>query len=198
MKKVTSVEEYIEENALFGDALKILHGIISSTELTESIKWNAPIYDLNGKNIIGLGAFKHHFGIWFMNGIFLKDENNLLQTAQEKTKAMRQMRFSSIDEIDKHVVLAYIKEAIENQKLGKELKPDKKKKETVIPLELNELLNKNKDLKSNFKALTPYKQREYCEYIADAKRDATKQSRLEKITPMVIKGIGLNDKYKNC
>lgn len=198
MKKVTSVEEYIEENAHFGDALKILHGIISSTELTESIKWNAPIYDLNGKNIIGLGAFKHHFGIWFMNGIFLKDENNLLQTAQEKTKAMRQMRFSSIDEIDKHVVLAYIKEAIENQKLGKELKPDKKKKETVIPLELNELLNKNKDLKSNFKALTPYKQREYCEYIADAKRDATKQSRLEKITPMVIKGIGLNDKYKNC
>lgn len=198
MKKVTSVEEYIEENAHFGDALKILHGIISSTELTESIKWNAPIYDLNGKNIIGLGAFKHHFGIWFMNGIFLKDENNLLQTGQEKTKAMRQMRFTSINDIDKHVVLAYIKEAIENQKLGKELKPDKKKKETVIPLELNELLSKNEEVMANFKALTPYKQREYCEYIAEAKRDATKQSRLDKIAPLILKGIGLNNAYRNC
>lgn len=74
MKKVSS----IEENAHFGDALKILHSIIINTELTETIKWNAPVYELNGKKLMGLGAFKHHFGIWFFNGIFLKDEQNSL------------------------------------------------------------------------------------------------------------------------
>ncbi|WP_330443122.1 hypothetical protein [Flavobacterium sp. C4GT6] len=29
-----------------------------------------------------------------------------------------------------------------------------------------------------------------------AKREATKLSRLEKIKPMILKGIGLNDKYR--
>jgi uncharacterized protein YdeI (YjbR/CyaY-like superfamily) len=198
MKKVSSVEEYIEENTHFGDALKILHEIISNTELTATIKWNAPIYELNGKKVMGLGAFKNHFGIWFFNGVFLKDEQKLLVNAQEKTKGLRQMRFTSINDISKNHVLAYVKEAIENQKLGKELKPERHKKETLIPLELKNLLSQDTQLKSSFNALTPYKQREYCEYISEAKRAETKQNRLEKITGPILKGIGLNDKYKNC
>ena len=41
-------------------------------------------------------------------------------------------------------------------------------------------------------------QREYADYIESAKREATKITRLEKIIPLIEKGIGLNDKYKNC
>ena len=198
MKKVYSVEEYIETNSHFGKALTLLRDIINSTELNESVKWSAPVYDLNKKNVVGLGAFKKHFGIWFFNGVFLKDEQNLLVNAQEKTKALRQMRFESIDDIDKNVVLAYVKEAIENQKLGKEIKPERKGKEVEIPLEFKQELEANSSLFDAFKALTPGKQREYCEHIASAKREATKLSRLEKITPMILNGVGLNDKYKNC
>jgi len=102
MKKSDSVEAYIEEHAHFSAALKVLRSIITSTELEEHIKWNAPVYSLDGKNIIGLGAFKHHFGIWFFNGVFLKDEQNLLVNAQAKTKGLRQMRFESINDIDKN------------------------------------------------------------------------------------------------
>jgi len=129
MKKVNSVEEYIEANSHFGDELSLLRQIIIQTELEETLKWNAPVYALDGKNVLGLGAFKNHFGIWFFNGVFLKDEKKLLSSAQEKTKGLRQMRFESIKDIDKTVVLAYIKEAIENQKLGKEIKPEKKRKD---------------------------------------------------------------------
>jgi len=39
---------------------------------------------------------------------------------------------------------------------------------------------------------------DFTEYIAQAKREATKQKRLEKIIPMILNNIGLNDKYKNC
>jgi uncharacterized protein YdeI (YjbR/CyaY-like superfamily) len=46
--------------------------------------------------------------------------------------------------------------------------------------------------------LTPGKQREYAEYITEAKKDETKLKRIEKIIPMIKAGIGLNDKYKNC
>lgn len=108
------------------------------------------------------------------------------------------MRFTSIDDIDKNVVLAYVKEAIENQKLGKEIKPDRSKKEVIIPKCLNDALQSNLDLASAFKNLSNAKQREYCNYISTAKRDTTKQTRLEKIIPMILNGVGLHDKYKNC
>lgn len=199
MKKIKTVNEYIELHPKFSDALTVLRNIINSTELKETIKWSAPVYALNGKNVVGLGAFKHHFGIWFFNGVFLKDEQNLLINAQEnKTKALRQMRFKSINEIDKAAVLAYVKEAIENQKLGKEIKPERKTKAVVVPDELGAIFQSNSELHNAFNALTPGKQREYCEHVSSAKREATKLSRIEKITPMILQGLGLYDKYKNC
>ena len=199
MAKVTSVEEYIEQHSDYAEALELLRNIINTTELDETIKWSAPVYAINGKNVVGLGAFKHHFGIWFFNGVFLKDEQNLLINAQEnKTKALRQMRFKSINEINKAAVLAYVKEAIENQKLGKEIKPERKTKAVVVPDELGAVFKSNSELHTAFNALTPGKQREYCEHVSSAKREATKLSRIEKITPMILQGLGLYDKYKNC
>ena len=198
MKKVNSVDEYIGRHEKWTDALLLLRSVLNTTELKETLKWSAPVYTIDGKNVVGLSAFKNHFGLWFFNGVFLKDKKNLLVSAQETTKALRQMRFESIEDIDKHAVLAYVKEAIENQKLGKELKPEKKSKNVLLPSELKKELQTNKDLNKAFYALTPYKQREYAEYIDEAKREATKQSRLKKIVPMIRKGFGLNDKYKNC
>lgn len=199
MKKVYSVEEYIEVNSHWQEELDILREIVLKTELEESIKWSAPVYHLGKKNVLGIGAFKNHFCLWFFNDVFLKDAHNLLTNAQEgKTKALRQMRFNNASEINQDLVLAYVKEAIANQKAGKEIKPERKVKKVVIPKELEDYLNNDQDLRLAFEALTPGKQREYCEHIASAKREATKQSRLDKITPMILNGVGLHDKYKNC
>ena len=63
---------------------------------------------------------------------------------------------------------------------------------------LKKELQNDAELNRAFKSLTPGKQREYADHINEAKRDATKQSRLEKIIPMIKEGIGLHDKYKNC
>ena len=200
MPKISSVEDYIEKNHHLKQELMLLRELILSTEVEETLKWSAPVYTVDGKNVLGLGAFKNHFGIWFFNGVFLKDEKNLLEQAQETTKALRQMKFTAMQDIDKHAVLAYVKEAINNQKLGKELQPAKKvtKATLEIPQELGTELKKDKVLKTAFDALTVFKQKEYCEYITTAKRETTKVSRLEKIVPMIKQGIGLNDKYRNC
>lgn len=198
MKKVHSIEEYIEVNCHFGDALTLLRELLLKTELEESLKWSAPIYTINGKNVVGIGAFKNHFALWFFNGVFLKDDKNLLEQAQEKTKGLRSLKYTSTEEIDKNVVTAYVKEAIANQKAGKELKPERKGKSVTIPKELQTAFKNHPDLASSFKALTTGKQREYAEHIAIAKREQTKLSRLEKITPMILQGVGLHDKYKNC
>lgn len=195
MKRSSSVEEYLELHPAWSKELNKLVHITRKTELQETIKWGVPTYTINNRNVMGIAAFKSYVGIWFFNGSFLKDEAKVLINAQEgKTKGLRQWRFNSIDEIDEDLILAYIDEAIINQKAGKEIKKAKSKA-LVIPIELKEVFESDTKLKLLFDGFPSYKQKEFAEYITSAKRVATKQKRLEKIIPMIISGEGLNDKY---
>lgn len=193
---VKNVEEYFEKHPKWEEQLRQLHEMMLTTELEPTIKWGGPVYKLNGKNVLGIGAFKNHFGIWFFNGALLKENTALLVNAQEgKTRALRQIRFEEGDELKVSVLLPYVQEAIQNQKEGKEIKPVKNKK-VEIPPHLSAALKKDKELKSSFEAMSPGCKREYAEYISEAKKEETKLRRLEKIIPMIKSKKGLNDKYK--
>jgi uncharacterized protein YdeI (YjbR/CyaY-like superfamily) len=134
--------------------------------------------------------------LWFYNGVFLKDKNKVLINAQDgKTKALRQWRFTSKDEINEKLILEYIREAIRNEEEGKAWKPERLV-QPEMPVELLHFLNEDKNLKAAFEKLTPFKQKDFIEHITSAKREETKKARLEKIKPMILDGIGLNGKYK--
>lgn len=199
MKRYQTVDAFISNSGDWQPFLEKLREIILGTEVEETVKWGAPVYTVNGKNIIGLGSFKSYVGLWFFQGVFLKDEKKVLMNAQEgTTKALRQWRFARVEEIDPKLVRSYVVEAIENQKAGKELKPDRTKKQLVLSAELKEALKSDPKLQDAFNSLTPGKQREYADHIASAKQDKTRLSRLEKVVPMIKSGVGLHDKYKNC
>lgn len=190
-----SPEEYFNLHPEYLSILLKLRQILLSTPLEEKMKWGIPTYCLKNKNIAGIGAFKGYAGIWFFNGTFLKDEAGKLINAQEgKTKGMRQWRFKSKDEVDDNLVLSYIQEAIENQEQGMEVKPEKKP--LILPDELKEALASDSELSEIFEALSLTYKREFADYITEAKREETKQKRLQKIIPMIKNGIGLNDKYR--
>lgn len=196
MKRFTNPDEFIAHFPEWKNELGKLRSLLLTTELEEKIKWGFPVYTLKNKNVIGLGAFKSYVGLWFYQGVFLKDEKKVLINAQEgKTKAMRQWRFSSEKEMDEKLISVYILEAIQNQKDGKEIKATKNK-ELILPDEMVEYFSKNKNMKIAFEKFTPGKKREFVEYIKEAKRDATKIKRLEKISTMILEGVGLNDRYK--
>lgn len=191
-----TVEDYINKNAHWGDALKKLREIVLSVGLEETIKWGMPVYTAHGQNIVGIAGFKNHFGLWFYQGALLEDAKKILVNAQEgKTKAMRHWRMESAKDIKPTLIKAYIKEAISKAAAGEAIKPDRGKP-VVIPAKLKAALASDKKAAAAFKTLTPGKKRDYADYITDAKRDDTKDRRIEKILPMIIKGIGLNDKYK--
>lgn len=196
MGKIQTVEEYIVDHPKWEAELKILRDLFRSYPLEESIKWGSPAYSFEGKNLFGLGAFKNHFGIWLFQGGLLQKNTSLLTHAQEgKTKAMRQIKFSDISEINKKELAKYIEENIQLVKQGKQIKKETKK-EVEIPAELKKEFKNDADLYTSFQNLTPGKQREYAEYISQAKREETKLNRLEKIIPMIKEGKGLNDKYQ--
>lgn len=196
MSDQEKIEAYFSKDQKFREGIIQLRKIALSTQLLETLKWGSPVYTIDNKNVLGIMAFKNHFGLWFFNGVFLSDPKSVLENAQQgKTKAMRHWKFKSVDEIDQATVLAYIQEAIENQKKGMTVKPTRKK-EIIMPKLLKDCLQADKDLDKKFAVLTSYKQAEYCEYISEAKQQKTKESRLQKIIPMISAGLGLNDKYR--
>ena len=86
----------------------------------------APCYTLNGKMIVGLGAFKSYVALWFYQGALLADTEGVLINAQEgKTKALRQWRFDSKRAIAARKIKAYVREAISLQEQALEIKPDR-------------------------------------------------------------------------
>jgi uncharacterized protein YdeI (YjbR/CyaY-like superfamily) len=198
MEKIETVDQNIQSHPRWLEILLDLRELLNATVLTETIKWGGPVYTLDGKNLLGIGAFKNHSALWFFQGALLQVNTNLLINAQEgKTKALRQIRFEAGSKIDKQELLKYIEETISLHKQGKKIKPDLKKG-ILIPSELSEFFEANSELKKAFSNLTPGKQRAYADYITKAKREETKQKRIEKIIPMIKVGIGLNDNYKNC
>lgn len=179
----------------WAEELNLLQSIIAKTELTETKKWGGLTYTINGKNVIGIGGFKHFFTIWFYQGVFLEDKSKVLVNANEGvTKALRQWRFTSKEDVNEKLILSYLKEAIENSKSGKEIKPEKKK--TVVSELFNKELASDKFLAEAFGKFSAAKQNEFLEHIESAKKEETKLSRIEKIKPLIFENKGLNDKYK--
>ncbi len=196
MKDIKTVDEFIIKSKFGKEILILLRELILSTGLKETIKWGAPVYALNGKNIVGISSFKSYTGLWFFQGALLEDKKNLLVNAQEnKTKALRQWRFTSIDEVDENLVLEYLNEAIENQTKNREIKPERNVT-LVIPEELEKRFIETPQLRIHFNEFSRGKQREFAEYISDAKREETRINRINKIIPLIRNGIGLNDKYR--
>ena len=196
MKRCESVEAYIEQLEQWQDEVERLREILQSTKLDETVKWGAPCYTFDGKNVVGIGAFKTYFGLWFHQGALLSDPLGVLINAQEgKTKAQRQWRMQSKKDIKARAIKDYVKEAINVQAEGTEIKPARNKP-LLIPDELKQALSKDRSLKAAFEALTKGCQREYAEHIAEAKKETTRINRLEKIKPMILESKGLNDRYR--
>jgi len=196
MRRYKTVDEYILNAGAGKEILMVLRDILKSTKLDETIKWGSPVYTYNEKNVIGLAAFKSYCGIWFFQGALLKDRAKVLFNAQEdRTKAQRQWRFTSVDEIDDKLLIQYVNETIQNEKQNKRMVADRDKP-LIIPPELQDALSKDKQLNTAFNAFTKGRQREFADYISEAKQEKTRQARLEKVIPLIINNVGLNDKYR--
>ena len=183
------------KNNQWTEELELLRTIIAKTELIATTKWGGEIFTINNKNVLGIGGFKSYLGIWFFNGVLLKDELKILVNAQEGvTKNLRQWRFHSIKDINETLILDYIKEAIDNEKAGLSVKPQKKP--AIVSDFFEKELKADTSFAEAFNKFSAYKQKEFLEYIETAKQEKTKISRFEKIKPIVLENIGLNDKYK--
>lgn len=188
------VDFYFSKARKWREELERLRMIVLDCGLTEELKWGAPCYTLQKKNIVLLHVFKEYCALLFFKGALLADPNGLLVRQTENTQATRQIRFTGVREITRmeSLLKACIHEAIEVEKAGWKVE-FKKTPEFKIPEELQRKMNESTAFKTAFDALTPGRQRAYLLYFSAPKQARTREARVEKYSRQILAGKGRND-----
>jgi len=181
------VQSWLEE-------LSLLREIILESGLKEEIKWSAPCYSSDGKNILMMSALRESVVISFFHGAEMKDKENILEKPGENSRFVRYMRFTEIRTIIKHkaVILNYIQEAIDISKAGE--KSVHHNPESIdYPEELVQYFEMHPDFEDAFSRLSPGRKRGYLIYFSTAKQSKTKVARIEKCVLKIMAGKGWNE-----
>ncbi len=192
--KNPKVDAFISRAEQWQPEYKKLRKIVLDSELTEELKWGVPCYTVENRNVVLMHGFKEYCALLFVKGALLKDPSGILITQTENVQAARQVRFTHVREIAalEPTLKAYIQEAIEAEKAGLKVKL-KKTTEFKVPAEFKNRLAAMPALNAAFKALTPGRQRAYLLYFSTPKQSQTREARIEKSIPQILKGKGLND-----
>jgi uncharacterized protein YdeI (YjbR/CyaY-like superfamily) len=194
------IDAYIAKSAPFAQPIlkrlrKLVHAGCPTVE--ESIKWNCPHFVYHGM-LCSMAAFKEHctFGFWKQKLM------KALAGTKKSDDAMEQYgRITSLADLpDDKSILAQVKEAAQLNAAGVKLqrpKP-KPKKPLKIPSYFSSALKGNPQAFTTFQNFSPSHQREYVEWITEAKTDATRQKRLATALEWLAEGKSRNWKYEKC
>lgn len=168
--------------------------IMEQPDLVEDYKWMKPCYTYEGHNVVLIHGFKNYCALLFHKGALLSDTNQKLVQQTKNVQAARQLRFTSVAQIieEADMIRDYVKEAVAVEQSGRKVEM-KTTDQYDMPEELKEALEADKALDEAFHNLTPGRQRQYMYTIGQAKRASTRQNRVDKYIPLILKGKGLND-----
>ncbi|HTZ98371.1 MAG TPA: YdeI/OmpD-associated family protein [Terriglobales bacterium] len=193
-KKNPKVDGIFRQAKKWPEELEKLREIVLDCPLTEELKWGQACYTSDGKNVVIIHGFKEYCALLFFKGALLRDPKHILIQQTENVQAGRQIRFTNIREIValEPTLKVYISEAIEAEKSGLKIKM-KKTSDFKVAEEFQKKLKEVPALKTAFAALTPGRQKGYLLYFSQAKQSQTRESRIEKCMPRILKGKGLLD-----
>jgi uncharacterized protein YdeI (YjbR/CyaY-like superfamily) len=188
------VDAFIANAKKWQEELKKLRTILLDSELTEELKWGGPCYTFQGKNVAIMNELKESCALAFFKGALLKDVHGVLTRPGQHTQSTRWIKFTSVREIveTRSILKAYIREAIEVEKSGLKLKL-RKTSDLKFPEELQIMLDEFPEFKTAFERLTPGRQRAYIYHFSAPKQSKTRESRVQKYMPQILKGKGLLD-----
>lgn len=190
----SKVDDFIANAEKWQKEYKKLRAIVLDCGLTEELKWKQPCYTYKNTNILIISGLKDYCVLSFLKGVLLKDAENILVSPGKNSQSGRLARFTSLYEIEEQEarLKAYIYEAIEVEKAGLKVP---KKDNTQLEL-VEELLYKMQGdavFKAAFEGLTPGRQRAYNMFFEQAKQSKTREARIEKFYPRILKAKGMND-----
>jgi uncharacterized protein YdeI (YjbR/CyaY-like superfamily) len=161
----------------------------------ETLKWSMPAYTLGGKIVLITAAFKAHAALNFWRGQELRGDAS-------NADAMGQFgKIESVGELPPDAELdRLIREAAE---LAERAPAPRKTKHAPKPApelhpEFAAALDQAPKAKSALQSFPPSAQRDYFEWIAEAKQDATRHKRIATAIEWLSEGKRRHWKYQNC
>ena len=199
------VDDYIASAAPFArEPMEFVRDAMHAAlpDVTESIKWSHPFFLLDGRPFANMAAFKAHCSLGFWRGGRPIAE----AVAGEREKAMGQFgRIESLADLPKAAALRKLIvearaawAAAIDEKAGAPPAPKAKREAPALPDDLAAALGPRSAARKIFDAFTPTQQREYVEWIVEAKREATRASRVAQAAEWIAEGKTRNWKYQNC
>lgn len=173
---------------------------IACPEVEETMKWSFPHFDYKGQVMCSMAAFKQHCAFGFWKAALLKSGEGVLETKDRS--AMGSLgRITSVKDLPANkIILKWIKEAMALNEAGiKSSKPKPvktEKKELDIVPEFEKALRKNKSAHKIFDDASYSFQKEYNQWIADAKSETTRNTRIATAILWIAEGKGRNWKYE--
>jgi uncharacterized protein YdeI (YjbR/CyaY-like superfamily) len=169
----------------------------------EAIKWSRPFFEYKGVILCNMSAFKEHcsFGFWGQEiGAILNDAGVLRDGGMGSLGRIT----SRADLPAEKALLGWIRQAAAFVDSGEHTSPIVARNRVAkaprpapeTPLEFSAALKKNRKASAVFAALSPSCKREYVDWIADAKRDETRQKRITQALEWIAEGRQRNWKYQ--
>ncbi len=199
------VDAYIRKSALFAQPiLKHLRAVVhaGSPKIEETMKWSFPYFMYRGM-LCGMAAFKEHATFGFWKSSLVVDRMIVDRSGQPAENAMGQFgRITRLADLPaRKVLIGHIKEAMRLNEEGvpSPARVKRRPRPLVIPAKLSAALGKNAKARTAFKKFSPGARREYADWIAEAKREETRNQRLATALAWIAQGKQRNWKHqKNC
>lgn len=187
------VDAYIAQSPDFARPIltqirDIVHAACPDVE--ESIKWGCPHFSHNGM-LCGIASFKQHCRLHFWRG------EAIVGDAEQVEK------FHRIDSVDalpsRAAIMRCVKRAMQLNDERREspaAKPRKARPALPVPPVLASALRRNAAARKFFETLPPSHQRDYIEWISEAKTEPTRDRRVATTVEWLAEGKSRNWKYE--
>ena len=191
------IDQYIEKSLPFAQPIlrhlrEVVHTACPTVE--ETMKWSFPHFTHHGI-LCSMASFKEHCAFGFWKGALI-----LEQGGDRAREAMGHFgRITSVDDLPSDEVLtSYIQKAMKLNEEGVKAPARKTgaKPELAVPDALMDALRGNQAALAAFEKFSPSHKREYADWIADAKSDATRQRRIDQAVEWIAEGKSRNWKYE--
>ncbi|MGO4552170.1 YdeI/OmpD-associated family protein [Lysobacter sp. 2RAF19] len=198
MTRDPRIDAYIDKQAEFArPILERVRALVHEAcpEVEETIKWSMPTFVYGGGILCGMAAYKQHvsFGYW---------KHALVVGEGAPRDGMGSYgKMTSVKDLPpKKTLIAHLKKAMQLnlEKTPPVRKASSPKPPPQLPDDMAAALKKNAKARKAFDTFPPSAQRDYVDWIVEAKREATRASRLAQAIEWMAEGKRRNWKYETC
>jgi uncharacterized protein YdeI (YjbR/CyaY-like superfamily) len=198
MKTDSRTDSYIDRQAEFAKPiLRHLREVVHAAcpECEETLKWSMPTFMYKKEILASMAAFKQHATFGFWRGSLIVGESD------EPMSGMGQFgRLTSVDDLPPRKELeALVRKAMQLTDDGVKPPRDKNKKAPfTVPQDVRAAIDANPAAAATFAGFPLSAQREYVDWVSEAKRDETRSKRLAQTVEWLAEGKRRHWKYENC